>query len=399
MSGRLDFDSSKITRIALLGSDYRGINPEMLCEVGDRLRAGDAIMRDARRPEIRVVSPRGGTVSKIERGARRKLVTVQIAVDEQSESVEFTRPVDLQKETLRKFMLETGAWSSLRTRPFGNIPDPNTEPAAVLVTAMDNEPLAPPPQTIIDAFADEFSTALDALVKIADTPLYLCHAPDYIPDFDATNGALPSVFDGGSSAGLPGVHIQALCPVGFAGGEVWHLGYQEVIALGHLLLHGRPWQQRVVSLGGEAVKNPRCLQVAAGSAIDELLAGEVSGGPLQVSAGSSVYGRPLAPGQAYLAAGQRQLTVTRRVARETPPKDPGNGTLIPGDWLESLAPPGIYVIPLLRALQLGDAERARELGALELVEEDLAALSSVCVSNSDYGLLLRRVLDQLEASR
>ena len=72
-------------------------------------------------------------------------------------------------------------------------------------------------------------------------------------------------------------------------------------------------------------------------------------------------------------------------------------SIVPGDWLEANAPAGIYAIPLMRALQLGDAERARELGALELVEEDLAALSRACVSSSDYGLLLRRVLDQLEA--
>jgi Na+-transporting NADH:ubiquinone oxidoreductase subunit A len=73
--------------------------------------------------------------------------------------------------------------------------------------------------------------------------------------------------------------------------------------------------------------------------------------------------------------------------------------LIPGDWLEAQAPPGIYAVPLMRALQLGDAERARQLGALELVEEDLAPLSRACVSNADYGLLLRRVLDQLESLR
>jgi Na+-transporting NADH:ubiquinone oxidoreductase subunit A len=74
------------------------------------------------------------------------------------------------------------------------------------------------------------------------------------------------------------------------------------------------------------------------------------------------------------------------------------GSLIPGDWLEANGPPGIYAVPLMRALQLGDAERARELGALELVEEDVAALSRVCVSNSNYGLLLRQVLDQLEST-
>ncbi|MDH3387435.1 MAG: NADH:ubiquinone reductase (Na(+)-transporting) subunit A, partial [Gammaproteobacteria bacterium] len=71
----------------------------------------------------------------------------------------------------------------------------------------------------------------------------------------------------------------------------------------------------------------------------------------------------------------------------------------PGDRLEGLAPPGIFAVPLMRALQLGDAERARELGALELVEEDIAPLGQACVSNSDYGLLLRNVLNQIEGGR
>ena len=98
-----------------------------------------------------------------------------------------------------------------------------------------------------------------------------------------------------------------------------------------------------------------------------------------------------------MSAGQRNLTVLRQLTGTALAGD--MGALIPGDWLEANSPPGIHAVPLMRALQLGDVERARELGALELVEEDLAALSRVCVSQSDYGLLLRRVLDQLEALR
>jgi Na+-transporting NADH:ubiquinone oxidoreductase subunit A len=68
---------------------------------------------------------------------------------------------------------------------------------------------------------------------------------------------------------------------------------------------------------------------------------------------------------------------------------------MPTGDLERVAPPGILPVPLLRALLVGDVERARALGALELVEEDLALLSYVCPSKSDYGSLLRDVLDQL----
>jgi Na+-transporting NADH:ubiquinone oxidoreductase subunit A len=56
-------------------------------------------------------------------------------------------------------------------------------------------------------------------------------------------------------------------------------------------------------------------------------------------------------------------------------------------------------VPLMRALQLCDTERAMQLGALELLEEDVAPLSHACVSRADYGRLLRQVLNRLEAER
>lgn len=152
--------------------------------------------------------------------------------------------------------------------------------------------------------------------------------------------------------------------------------------------------QRVISIDGDAVKNPRRLLVPAGAAIDQLLIDELIDGPTRILAGSPISGRPLSRGQGFLAAGQRQITVLAGL--ENGPETARAGFLIPSEKLERLVPPGIYPVPLMRALQLGDAERARELGALELVEEDVAALSRACVSNCDYGLLLRRVLDQLE---
>jgi hypothetical protein len=57
------------------------------------------------------------------------------------------------------------------------------------------------------------------------------------------------------------------------------------------------------------------------------------------------------------------------------------------------------VSPLLRALVVGDLESARSLGALELEEEDLALCSFLCPSGIDYGALLRRALERLEADQ
>ena len=398
MPGSIDLETKTVTRVALLGNDYRGVNFELLCDSGDVVQAGAALMRDARRPTIRIASPAAGRVVKIERGARRKLVSVQIEIDDAPGVAEFDPPTDYGSEALRAFMLETGAWCSLRTRPFGNIPHPEAMPAALFVTALDSEPSAPQAQPIVDAYLDEFNAAVNALASIGTAPIYVCHAPGHDLSLGNSDRIQCVPFSGGDSAGLPGVHINALCPIGFAGGEVWHLGYQDAIALGQLLLQGSPWLQRVISLGGSAVENPRSLRVSPGASIDEILAHELVDAASQVLAGSSIRGRPVADGQAFLGAGQRQVTVLASSDGESDVGLSVTVPIIPDDRLERLAPPGILPVPLLRALQLGDAERARELGALELVEEDVAALSRVCASRSDYGLLLRKVLDQLEAA-
>jgi len=396
MPGSIGLETSKVSRIALSGRDFRGVNFELLCQPGDEVQAGAVLMRDARRPAIQFVAPVAGSIASIERGARRKLISLQIDVDESAGVVRYQPPETQERDSLREFMLASGAWSSLRTRPFGNIPHPDAEPAAILVTALDAEPLAPEPQPVIEAFSEEFHAAVNALAGISAAPLYVCQAPGQALTPGGSSKLRYVSFSKGYSAGLPGVHINALCPIGFGGGEAWHIGYQEVIALGHLLLHGSPWLQRIVSIGGNAVKNPRSLCVYPGSAVSELLADELHDGPIAILSGSTVYGRKLAEGEAFLAAGQRQITVQRDVVGEARAE---TGVLVPGDALEELAPPGIYAVPLLRALQVGDAERARELGALELVEEDLAPLSLACQSGCDYGVLLRAVLDQLESLR
>ena len=389
--------SRSVSRVALLGRDFRGVNFELLCKEGDLVKAGNALMRDARRPAIVFVAPGAGRVAKIERGQRRKLVSLQIDLDDTVGATQYTPPASQDKASLRAFMLESGAWTALCTRPFGNIPDPDGEPAAIFITAMDSEVQAPAPLPIINSHAEEFRTAANALAAISAATVYVCHSKGCSLPVDESDKLRSVSFADGHSTGLPGVHINALCPIGFGGGEVWHIGYQDVISLGHLLLHGYPWLERVISITGPAIQKPLSLRVPVGASIRELLEAESFQGPVSIFSGSALRGQAATGGVAYLGARHRQITVL--------PQSPGNsqatpqtttGVLIPTDKLESLAPPGIYPVPLMRALQVGDVDRARDLGALELVEEDLALLSFACMSNSDYGLLLRKVLNQLE---
>ncbi len=71
---------------------------------------------------------------------------------------------------------------------------------------------------------------------------------------------------------------------------------------------------------------------------------------------------------------------------------------MPRDSLDRALPSAAPAVPLMRALQLRDSQTAERLGCLDLLEDDMAVLTRSCTSGADYGRLLRRVLDDLEAA-
>ena len=393
-----------VDSVAVLGRDFPGVRFEPLVEQGRAVRAGEALLRDRHRPDIVFTSPIAGTLGSINRGARRSLVSLTVIGDGSDAATSFDVGGTVDGAGLRRLMLQAGLWPAVRTRPFGRIADPDGEPKALLVTAMDTEPLAPDPATVIGAHTAAFHRGLQALTMICDAPRYLCVAADSDVSRECPEAFRVAEFHGPHPAGLPGVHIHALCPIGFDGREVWHMGYQDVIALGTLMETARPWQSRVVSLAGPAVRAPRLVQVSLGAALDELTEGELTDKGARVISGSVLSGHGAFGTEAYLGRYHRQVTALPEASGAEPPRrgvirdtnrGGSPGPLIPTGALERVAPPGILPVPLLRALLVGDVDRARDLGALELVEEDMTLLSYVCSSKSDYGALLRRVLDQL----
>ena len=49
-------DSSKISSVAILGSDYVGLKPTMLVKVGDCVQAGQKILEDKKNPGVFILS-------------------------------------------------------------------------------------------------------------------------------------------------------------------------------------------------------------------------------------------------------------------------------------------------------------------------------------------------------
>ena len=233
----------EVSRVALLGADHPGLRPLLAVEVGARVRAGQRLFADRRTPLVAHVAPVAGTVREIALGARRMLDRIVIERDGEAAETFILSPSQ-DREALTGLLCETGLWPALRARPFGRMPQPGTEAAAIFVTALDTRPLSADPDVVLRGREDEFHAGLDALRRLTDGPLYLCQKPGV--DRPAPSGVTPAAFSGPHPAGLPGTHIHYLSPVS-ANRSVWQIGYDDVVSIGHLLLAGRIRTERVVA--------------------------------------------------------------------------------------------------------------------------------------------------------
>jgi Na+-transporting NADH:ubiquinone oxidoreductase subunit A len=391
--------------------------------VGDRVRIGQTLFVDRRHPELRFPSPASGTVSAVHRGDARRFIGVEVQVGV-TKFVEFppVRLSDLRswsREKTTERLLEAGDWIALHARPFGRIATPGNPPAAIFVRAMDSNPLAADAAVVLRERPEDLLVGLTALSRLTDGSLYLCSGPGAIEAPLEVERLELVEFVGPHPAGLVGTHIHHLLPVS-SDRRVWYVGYQDVLAIGHLFRTGRPDPSRIISLAGPAMRSPRLLRTTIGAGTEDLVDGELNIESCRIISGSILSGRTATRPGAFLGRYHEQLCAIperapqasgawwvpswkrlRRVPwwRATPAWSNelhGESTAFcPLDLFERGFPLRLPISPLLRALAAGDARAAAAFGALELDEEDLALSSYLCASKLEYGPLLRTVLNQL----
>jgi Na+-transporting NADH:ubiquinone oxidoreductase subunit A len=399
-------EGPRVASVAVLGGDYLGVRPDLMVAEGDRVALGQTLFTDRRRPEVRFTAPAGGTVAAINRGKRRALVSVVIRRDEAEEApavgpaVPRDRLAALERDAVAERLLASGLWTAFRTRPYGKVPDPDSRPHSIFVTAMDSNPLAAKPEVVIAAYAEDFADGLALLARLTPGPVFLCVAEGAAIPTGGSERVETARFAGPHPAGLPGTHIHFLDPVGPTK-TVWQLGYQDAIAIGRLFTTGRLWVERIVALAGPMVRRPRLIRTRLGASLEDLVAGELHDGDCRVVSGSLLSGHRAAGPEAYLGRTDSQVSVLAEApgGAAPGPSTALNGVttaMVPLGGFERVMPLDILPTQLLRALLVGDIDMARALGCLELVEEDLALCSYLCPGKIDYGPLLRASLTQIE---
>ena len=380
-------NGSEVSSVALFGRDFHGVRPEVLVQLGERVGLGQPLFRARNRPEILFTAPASGVVVEINYGHHRNLESIVIGCEDIP-----TIPPDITAD-VRTVLLKSGLWTAFKARPFGHIPDPDAHAEAILVTAMDSNPLAADPAVILHTSQESFARGLAALAELNKAPVLVCQASGPALVEQQNEHIRCEMFSGKHPAGLAGTHLDRL---GLSGRPVWQIGYQDVISIGHLFLTGQLSTERIISLAGPLVRDPRLLRTQRGANLDNLLDGELLEGALRVISGSVLSGRT----SACLGHYDTQVSVMPAPVRK---KRSGlfarsNGSpkpILPSEAFERVLPKNIFPVPLMRALSIGDWETAGKLGCLDLLEEDVALLSYLCSSGNNYSALLRRALDDL----
>jgi len=423
-------DGSAVKRVAVLGEEFIGMRPTMHVRVDDQVKKGQVLFEDKKNPGVLFTAPAAGTVKEINRGAKRVLQSVVIEING-SEQITFDsfkadELSSIDREKAKEVLIQSGQWTALRVRPFSKVAAVDANPSSIFVTAIDTNPLAADPAVIIAENAQAFEAGLAVVSRLTDGKVFVCkQAGSQVP-----SSSIPQVevheFGGVHPAGLVGTHIHHLDAVS-ASKQVWHIGYQDVIAYGHLFLTGEISTDRVISLAGPRVKNPRLVKTQLGASLDDLVAGELEDGDNRVISGSVLSGSTSAGPQAFLGRyhvqvsvllegrekelfgwirpGSDKFSVTRtflshltpsRLFKMTTSTGGSKRAMVPMGNYERVMPLDILPTPLLRDLISRDLDGAITLGALELDEEDLALCTFVCPGKYEYGSILRDCLTTIE---
>ncbi len=423
------YPGPEVNSIAVMGFDFIGIKPTMHVQEGDKVKIGQRLFTDKKNPSVSYTAPGAGVISKINRGPKRVFQSVVINIEGDDE-ITFTayppsKLTQLTPEQIKENLSHSGMWACMRTRPYSQQPRPETEPHSIFVNAMDTRPLAANPDVVINEYREDFEYGLKVLAQLSPGKLFVCHHADSQLPKLKEDDIVYQAFAGPHPAGLPGTHIHFLDSVN-SQKTVWHINYQDTIAIGKLFTTGRIWTERVISLAGPMVKQPRLLRTRLGASTRDIVREQLLEGDARIVSGSILSGRRAADWAAYLGKFHIQIAViaedrhrefmgwimpgknkfsatpaflsclSRKKFDLTSSVNGSQRAMVPTGSYERVMPLDILPTQLLRALVTRDTDLAQALGCLELDEEDLALCSFVSHSKYNYGPILRSNLAQIE---
>ena len=299
--------SGKSASYAIVPDYYSGILPKVVAKVGDKVKAGSVLMVDKNRPEIKFVSPVSGEVAAVNRGEKRKVLSIVVTPDAQNEYEDFGKKSvsSLNADQVKETLLNAGMWPFIKQRPYDIVASPAETPRDIFVTAFNSAPLAPNFDFIVKGQEADLQAGLDALSKLTNGKVYVgVKAGSSVK----LNGVEVVGFEGPHPAGNVGVQINHIKPVN-KGEVVWTVNATDVILMGRVFNKGIADFSRLVAVTGSEATERGYVKVVAGCTIESILGGKVlDNGHIRMISGNVLTGTKVSMND-YLGAYDCQVTV------------------------------------------------------------------------------------------
>lgn len=404
---------------AICPDDFPGQTWKAVVKPGENVSTGDPLLIDKLSGNIALVSPVGGVVEEVNRGERRHIRF--ISVRKNSTDVQTVSAPANAVET-RTLIQSSGLWAMMRQRPYDIVPDHDSVPRDIFVTAFDSAPLAP--DILTEELSQWLEKGLEILASLTAGKVYLgVKAGSGI----SSKVAIVTEFEGPHPAGNVGTQIAAVKPVN-KGETVWTLDAATAARIGKLCKKGEKDYSTTVAITGPSVKKPHLVSTYFGASVAPLLKNQIEDEKsVRIISGNVLTGTKIGH-DGFLHFPYRQITVIDEgdhadefmgwasvdpkkysVKHSFPaflrglskPFDfdarikGGHRAMILSGEYDKVFPFDIYPEFLLKAIIAGDIDRMEKLGIYEVAPEDFALPEFVDTSKIELQKIVREGLDNL----
>lgn len=409
-------------------NDFHGITPKMLVKEKAEIKAGEALFYNKNREDMLFVSPVSGELIEIERGARRRILTLRILADKSQQNLEHD-VLDISSassQELKAYLLKGGCWPFIKQRPYDIIADPDTVPKAIFISGYTSAPLAADYDFVLQGKEKELQTAITALAKMTPGKIHVSVGQSSNSPLAGLNGIELHKVSGPHPAGLVGTQINKLDPIN-KGEIVWTVTPQDLVIMGELLLTGIFNPERIVALAGSCIKAPKYYKTKIGAEISTFLyASGVNSDDFRVINGDVLTGTKSNP-DGYLGSYNNTVTAipegddyeffgwnkpifnkvsatraltfswmqpNKKYDLDTNTNGEHRAFVVTGMY-EKVFPMDIYPLQLLKACMVKDLDEMEQLGLYEVAPEDFSLTEFVCISKQPHQQIIREGLDLL----
>ena len=399
--------------------------PKVVVKEGDKVKAGDALFVNKNYPSVKFASPVSGTVAAVERGDRRKVLSVRIDADANQEFKDFGVK-DVAKMTgddVKQLLLDAGLFGYINQLPYAVSTNPDTTPKAIFISAKRDMPLAASFDYELKGQEMDFQAGLTALSKMATTYLGvgLHSSMENYRDVEVY------VFDGKCPAGNVSVQVNHIDPVN-KGEVVWTISDPTVVLfIGRLLNTGKVNLTRTVALAGSEVKSPAYVDMLVGQELATLVSNSYDADhSVRIINGNPLTGKPTTK-DGFLGAHTSEICIIpegndndemlgwimprfgqfsvnrsycswlfgkKQYALDARVKGGERHMIMSGEY-DKVLPMDIYGEYLIKAIIAGDIDRMEALGIYEVAPEDFAVAEFVDSSKLELQRIVREGLNNL----